>query len=581
MLKDCVDTFKKIYEEKGDKIIIDNYVLSEGSYILVDDKGDIEKILEVNKEDVDRNDSMYYNFAEMDYLSRLPDMNMPVDSKKVIHSNNCFSFFIKKPNINPKKLTDEIIDNYYKNILYPEKKYDGKKKEMYLNIEKKHGKTDDKIIEKNKNWIKSRIYKIIEEENIKNDKNYLKIFFKADMEQYKIESEKYIIPNIYNDVKYNIKIGNEVLGLPNDNMGLNSKKPYLEHRTRKNKLPYLISEEEVILQKKFFDYLMNYASQGRTNIYISDSNIECLANDESPNDEFSGYFLKIQKGKEVEIQDFDEIILYEKKIKNLNIENVLSIKYEGKQQNLNNYGPLENWKDLRSVINEVYFSKYLTNNYFTKPKDMKVYDPEIERNILRYRKAFFDWLYKGNEKVIKQVFPQVSMNLIENSICNGYILRAKEQFNLRESIIKYFGGVENMGDILKNLSDKLREKISSNPRGEIDKDEEYYFAVGQLVSYLISKNKSNKKMHSLINPILNCSTDEKLKDELRKLFTKYNYDIWKKDKRFNNLYGMVIGYVPEKDGIIKDILIGGYLYSNLLYEKDKEEVKEDGKQEHE
>ena len=169
------------------------------------------------------------------------------------------------------------------------------------------------------------------------------------------------------------------------------------------------------------------------------------------------------------------------------------------------------------------------------------------------------------------------MNLIENSICNGYILRAKEQFNLRESIIKYFGGVENMGDILKNLSDKLREKISSNPRGEIDKDEEYYFAVGQLVSYLISKNKSNKKMHSLINPILNCSTDEKLKDELRKLFTKYNYDIWKKDKRFNNLYGMVIGYVPEKDGIIKDILIGGYLYSNLLYEKDKEEVKEDGK----
>ena len=40
---------------------------------------------------------------------------------------------------------------------------------------------------------------------------------------------------------------------------------------------------------------------------------------------------------------------------------------------------------------------------------------------------------------------------------------------------------------------------------------------------------------------------------------------------------MVIGYVPEKDGIMKDILIGGYLYSNLLYEKDKEEVKEDGK----
>lgn len=577
MLKDCIDTFKKIYEEKDDRIIIDNYVLPEGSYILVDDKGDIEKILEVNKEDVDRNDSMYYIFAEMDYLSRLPDMNKPVDSKKVIHSNNCFSFFIKKPNINPKKLTDEIIDNYYKNILYPEKKYEGKKKDMYMSIEKKYGKADEKIIEKNKNWIKNRIYTIIEEENIKNDKNYLKIFFKADMEQYKIESEKYIIPNIYNDAKYNIKIGDEVLGLPNDNMGLNSKKPYLEHKTRKNKLPYLISEEDVMIQKKFFDYLMNYASQGRTNIYISDSDIKCLTNDESPDKDFSGYFLKVQKGKEVEIKDFDEIVLYENKIKNLNIENVLSIKYEGKEQHLNNYGPLENWKDLKNVINEVYFSKYLTNNYFTEPKDLKVYDPEIGRNILRYRKAFFDWLYKGDEMVIRQVFPQVTMNLIENSICNGYILRAKEQFNLRESIIKYFGGVKNMGDILKDISDKLREKIKKDSTDQIETDKGYYFAVGQLVSFLISKNKSSKKMHSLINPILNCSTDEKLKDELRKLFIKYNYDIWKDSKKFNNLYAMVIGYVPEKDGIMKDILIGGYLYSNLLYEKDKEEVKEDGK----
>ncbi|MCS4483504.1 hypothetical protein JQ038_17155 [Clostridium botulinum] len=51
-------------------------------------------------------------------------------------------------------------------------------------------------------------------------------------------------------------------------MGLNSKKPYLENKSRKTKVPYLTSLEEVLLQKKFFDYLLNQVSIGKTNIYI-------------------------------------------------------------------------------------------------------------------------------------------------------------------------------------------------------------------------------------------------------------------------------------------------------------------------
>lgn len=39
-------------------------------------------------------------------------MNKPMDSKKVIHSNNYLAFAVKKESITS-KLTETIIDNYY------------------------------------------------------------------------------------------------------------------------------------------------------------------------------------------------------------------------------------------------------------------------------------------------------------------------------------------------------------------------------------------------------------------------------------------------------------------------------------
>lgn len=123
-----------------------------------------------------------------------------------------------------------------------------------------------------------------------------------------------------------------------------------------------------------------------------------------------------------------------------------------------------------------------------------------------------------------------------------------------------------MADILGGIVAVLRKKINSDTTDKIDTDLEYYFAVGQLASYLLSLNKSNKKMHSLINPVLNCKTDEKLMAEIRKLFRKYNYAINKGSKRFNNLNTMILGYVPENSKIQEDILVAGYLYSSLIYE---------------
>jgi len=570
VLKDCLEVFKNKYSKTGENLITDSYVLGEGSYVLVDENGKIIEILEVDKKNHDKT-GRYYDFAEMDYLSKLMDINKPIDSNKIIHSNNYLSFFVKKENVNKVKLTEAIIDNYYEMLKEPRIKYKNskEKRKLYELTEGKYGNVNYSSLEIQKTWIKSNIFLLLDK--VSKNMNYLKIFFECDIQQYKKESEKYVIPNIYNYTHFNVEIENITYGLPNDNMGLNSKKPFLENRTRKNSLPYIISIDEVILQKKFFDYLFNNACNGKTNIYLGNGDIKCLSNEENLDDKFSGYFLKTRKGKEVEIYDFDAIVGFN------NILTVIPIDYTRFKGSLNDdYGEIKEIKKLRMLINNIYFNKLLCNNYFTDPKDIKLNDFVFKGNLIKSRGAFFNWFYKGDTTIIKQIFNKLSMDIIKNTICNEYMVKAKEQFNLRCGILDYFIGGEKMGDILNEIASSLRGKINSKQTDKIESDNEYYFSVGQISSYLLSLNKSSRKMHSLINPLLNCKTDENLKLQLGMLFKRYNYGIKKENKRFNNFNAMVLGYQAE--GQVNDnILVAGYLYSNLIYESNKEEKNGDEK----
>ena len=127
-----------------------------------------------------------------------------------------------------------------------------------------------------------------------------------------------------------------------------------------------------------------------------------------------------------------------------------------------------------------------------------------------------------------------------------------------------------MADIVQNIKSSLRVKVNENDTEKIGNDEEYYFAVGQLVSYLLSKSKAKKKPHSLANQFISGKNNDDIKEKLRKLYVKYSYDADINGKRFNNLYAMIVGYVPEGK-VNQDLMIAGYLNSNLIYEKNKGE----------
>lgn len=575
MLSDVIKTFEKQYKMHGDKFITGSYIPADGEYIIVqpnEDKFEIldKVIIKIDKKtrEVDRTNPYFDFICRADYMSKYLDSNKALSDKN-IHSNNYMTFFVKKENVHNGKITDEIIKKYYDTLRNPLSKYSKPKaKKLYEEIEKKHGKAYGRRIDKIEEWVKNNIYKLVEKDS--KDKSYLKIFFKYDWDEYIKESEKYVLTNIYNSNDYNMTVNGQIYGLPNDNMGLNSKKPYLENKSRKTKVPYLLSKEEVLMQKKFFDYLMNQVSAGKTNIYIDDEEIKTFSNDEMLKDDFSGYYLRIKKGKEVEIHDFDTIGIYKAKIKPLKLVNVLNI-----EKSKIEYTSINSLKSLRNIINEVFFSKFLTTNYFTDAKDLNINDNSLKRNLLMARTALFTWFYKGNGNNVCKVLNQSSLDLIKGNINNGYLLKASDQFNLRCALKNYFEGGHNMADILKDVKDLLRKKLNEEKTSSIENDREYYFAVGQLANYFISLSKSKNKVHSLANPIINAKTDERIKDELKKLYKKYNYTINTGNRRFRNLFAMVSSYMPEGK-VEEDLIIAGYLHSNLIYEKaDKDNINSD------
>lgn len=571
MLSQALEVFKKQYKIQKDSMILGEYIPADGDYVIVEPiengfrvEETVKIKLDKKTKKIDRTNRFFEFICKADYNSKLLDMNKPMDSTKVIHTNNYLSFSVKKESLTNGKLTNETIDNYYKVLEEPLLKYAKKSKaiELYNSIEKEIGKPDKEKIIKIKEWIKENVFNLLEDNS---GKDYLKVFFRCEDEKFQREGKRYLVPNIYNSNDFNIKIGEEINGLPNDNMGLNAKKPYLENKTRKAKVPYLISQDEVIYQKKFFDYLMNQAATGKTNIYIGET-IEALENGKTPENEFSGMYFRIKKGKEVEIHDYDIISRYSPKlITPFHYRNVLNGDNKILKQKYDTFSTIGK---MQSIINEVFFSNFLIGNYFTEAKDLSITDDSLKSNLLISRAALFNWIYKGNENNIGPLLDKVSLSLIKGSIRNGNGVRAVKQFNLRASLNKYFRiqGGEDMADIILDVKEKLRNKISIGGDQVIESDKEYFFAVGQLVSFFLSKSKGKKKPLSLANPFVNAKNDEMIKEKLKALYKKYNYDIQDNSLRFKNMYSMVSGY-EVVDKINDDMIIAGYLHSNLLYEK--------------
>lgn len=597
MFKECLDVFSEMLKHE-DNLILKGYVPADGSYIIVKNDGTVKNAdIKFDKKTRDLNctdDTLLNDICFYDYHSKLISMNKPIDIKKVIHSNNYLAFAVKKESITT-KLTEAIIDNYYDTLKNPlEKKYKKSKEasKIYQKFEEDYGVVNITLLEKCRSWIKQHIFSIDKLVNVDlGKKEYLKIFFevfeaneednKKNRELFIQEDNRYIFPNIYNSNDYNVEVDGKIQGIPDNNMGMNAKKPFLSIKTRKNPASYLLDGDTALLQKQFFEYLMNFATNGKNNIYVDIINNKIEAySDKEEREKFSGieagYYLRIQKGKELEIQVQDNIVNYQDKLLlNFNYQDFFNMNIEKYPEYTKDIGIYTKRTDVGRLINNIFFSKYLLTNYFTDANDISVKDSVLKRIIIMYRNVIFDWIYKGIDNNFEVVEKQFALELIKNTLINDYNLRAMTQLNLHWSFKDYFAnlekrGGEKMADIATKIRMSVKEKVMSKDKAVIvSNNEEYYYAIGQLMAYFISLSKASKKAQSLINPVLNAQNDTVIKTRLLQLYKKYNYNILTKNSRVKNLYAMILGYKPEGK-VNQEMILFGYMDNNVIYTKSEE-----------
>lgn len=607
MFEECLEVFKRELDYDNN-LILDEYIPADGSYIIVDAEGKIKNYQDIKLDKKKRGTSeavekgsYFKEICFYDYHSKLISMNKPMDSKKVIHSNNYLAFAVKKESITS-KLTETIIDNYYDTLKNPlEAKYKKSKEasKIYQKFEEEYAPVNIEILEKCRSWIKQHIFSIDKLIDIDlKKKDYLKIFFeifeadeednKKNKELFIQEDNRYIFPSIYNSNDYNVEINGKIQGIPDNNMGMNAKKPFLAIKTRKTPAAYLVDINKAILQKQFFEYLMNFAANGKNNIYIDTKNYRIKAySDQDERDDFdemaSGYYLRIQKGKELEIQIQDNIVDYQNRLK-INFEYVKFISIDIKEDKLpefaKKYGVYDKRTSIGTLINEIFFSKFLRTNYFIDANDMSIKDSVLRQNIIIYRNIIFDWVYKGIDNNFSKAEEKFALDLIKNSIRNEdkYNLRPKSQLNLHWSLKDYFlkmkkeQGGETMADIATKIRTSVKDKVMSKEEVVMPSDDkEYYYAVGQLLSYFIFKSRAGKRMQSMINPVLNAKRDNIIKMRLFQLYKKYNYDISIHNYNMKKLYAMILGYKPQNK-VNQEMILFGYLDENILLKSNAKTV---------
>lgn len=598
MLYDCMQIFMKKSEkvhseslrndtdtdmELISKLSIDHYVPKDGTYVLLnlDNDFSLEYVLDISvdrktKEILGKTDSHYQYIRYLDYNSKLIEMNKPVDSKKIIHSNNLYSFFMKKDSLTSGKLTLDVIDGYYDTLANPESKYNKPKaKELYHQVESKIGGIDQEILERIREWIKKWAKNTSLLPIEVSGKDYLKIFFvyqneRKTKEIYEKENERYVVPNIYNNNDYNLKTADDIWGLPSNNIGLNAKKPFLENKTRKTVVPYLVNMEDVIWQNRFFDYLYGQASIGNVNIYFDFDKEEIYTIPDKDNPPYidSGLYLRIKKGKEVEIIECDTVLSL-----NPNLQPAFYYKsiIEGKSDIVTE-GECNERGQLAAVIDEVFFGKMLAYNFFTEPENLSITDSVIENILLTYRGKLFEWLYRNPRCNIRQTLTEMSGKLIQNTMQNGYKNKARQQLNLALSLLDYLNQDTRMEEMMKMIQEEFRKHMGMyKEEWSFGSDEEYYYAVGQLVDYFLSLSKSAKKPLSLVNPFLAAKDDVLIKEKLSQMFEKYNYAIDSiVDVRARNIISHVMLYIPETK-VQKQYLIAGLTASSAFYMKKEED----------
>jgi len=525
---------------------------------------------------------------------------------KGIHSCSPYCVALKRESLEGggKYAKDKVkiydrIDAYFANAL--ELVQDEKEKER-LKVFQYFINTKEKL---------NALFRLFQEEfdEVK-DKEYVILYLDEKIEKYQQVNEVYLADKLFNTNDFNIEAEGEVYGTSDFLNGFPTKKPFLSHQTAAfdisgritggiarnlydfqnimgrnilpRPLPLFVYQEE--LKNKVFAVFSSYLTEGKRIGY--QEVIRELYKEHK--EDIGDYYLLYYYGNTV--CDFDFVPKFRYYLKQgdkdyWEIKDHFNVSFGEK---IYTVFELEE-KVLQVILNNFLITR--TKSGELQRKYFDELDPEYCKSentyllVRNYRKAFYDYIYKSREQAVtSEIFGHILLTGILDDVRldefkNG---QHSQRWSILSKMNIWFSLTENFDQYLKTtdtMANKLEEQREfmaalSEGKAVLENDEQYAFAAGQVIYYLLHKSKTADKSYKRLEPFMQQVHAPELNKAIARLFDMYKHENF--SAYFRHPFASVMAY--ETKANMREYLpmmLAGIFSDNQLFTRDKSEETEE------
>ncbi len=303
--------------------------------------------------------------------------------------------------------------------------------------------------------------------------------------------------------------------------------------------------------------------------------------------DLSNYYLFFFVGNE--IADLDFVPSFQYYLRDMYISQFFRTSYtsevEKTPQKIDNIFDFE-----KDVANVIFNGQLVRENWlrYFGDIDSKYMSDATYVLMMKYRKAFYDYIYKSRRQAISStMFHDIMWQTIhelihlDEDMKNDY--RIRERLDIWFGLYHYFDSSNQNSIDMVNKSREILEHLQKAI--EVDEpilrnDDDFAFAAGQLIRYLLQQSKSAQRTHALLEPFLQKVQPKQFKQALAKTFDTYKHEItlYSGENRypFDKLMSEVLGYEPNSANMkeLMPMVLAGYFARSVLFSKKQQETVE-------
>lgn len=445
------------------------------------------------------------------------------------------------------------------------------------------------------------------------DNEYIIFYLNENLSFYKSFHEKVEQEKLFNyPNKHNIQKEKETHGVSTFFHSHNAHMPFLINRAAPFDIPGRVSLNEakqlatfrkmLISKQKILPnplpIFISKAELSQEMVQLYNSNEKVFGYEEIINqlwkehqDDFGNYYLIFwQKvGHDLEFNDVDYISSFDYLLQDVDgspwlIEDVFSAEKNNPNYVIENLFDFQ-YKVLPTIFNDDLVKKtgnYWTYKYFGKVEKKTCDSSPNYQLVLKYRKAFYDFVYKSQKHLITpEIFSEIILTNIISDIRKDKFDHKKQTHSrgkaIRQKLNVWFSLYKNFTLNLKqqpmtNQLKKNQEFVAGYLAGNIDaheaSEENFAFAIGQMAYYLMSKSKSADESYRRLERHFQQSSLEGFVNVLKDDFIRYKHQNY--TKKFRKIASWVFADCPKNESIDKytfQILAGLFSENQLFHDK--------------